>query len=102
MLEGEERWEAPDYLQCVLTQNWEGKEPHRTVAFWLLKANANDRRKYLTLCRDELHRPQSDTMKQEAFEKTRTYKTTGVLLEMDLIILNNDEVTRTAPELKKP
>ncbi|GFT33569.1 hypothetical protein TNCV_4381561 [Trichonephila clavipes] len=42
--EGEKRWEAPDHLQIVLSQNCDGTESNHTVACFGLKATANDRR----------------------------------------------------------
>ncbi|GFS78241.1 uncharacterized protein TNCV_3172011 [Trichonephila clavipes] len=60
LLEGEERWEAPDHPQGVLTQNW-GETKHgaqnRTVTCMMLKAKPKDRRKKLALRRDEFHGP---------------------------------------------
>ncbi|GFT68288.1 uncharacterized protein TNCV_659071 [Trichonephila clavipes] len=43
--EGEEVYEAPDHHQGVLSQDWGGTEPNRTVTFVMLKDTANDRRK---------------------------------------------------------
>ncbi|GFY33162.1 hypothetical protein TNCV_1240131 [Trichonephila clavipes] len=48
----EERWEASDHCQSVLSRT----EPNRTVACMLLKATANDRR-HLALCHDEFRWP---------------------------------------------
>ncbi|GFT92861.1 uncharacterized protein TNCV_740301 [Trichonephila clavipes] len=42
--EGEERWEASDFPQNVLSLNWGRSEPNRTVTCIVLKAKANDRR----------------------------------------------------------
>ncbi|GFV52303.1 uncharacterized protein TNCV_2673241 [Trichonephila clavipes] len=42
----EERWEAPDHPQGFLSLNWGGIEQKRTVNCMVLKANANDRRKF--------------------------------------------------------
>ncbi|GFT85592.1 hypothetical protein TNCV_4253161 [Trichonephila clavipes] len=33
MVEGEERWEAPNHLQCVLPQNWGETERNRSVTY---------------------------------------------------------------------
>ncbi|GFS91482.1 hypothetical protein TNCV_1139221 [Trichonephila clavipes] len=41
--EGEERWEAPDHTQGVLTQHCVETEPNHTVAGMVLKAMANNR-----------------------------------------------------------
>ncbi|GFW37046.1 uncharacterized protein TNCV_5019441 [Trichonephila clavipes] len=57
LVEGEERWEAPDYPQSVLPQNWGETELNRSVTCMLLKATANDRRKNLALSLDELRGP---------------------------------------------
>ncbi|GFW24524.1 hypothetical protein TNCV_2403891 [Trichonephila clavipes] len=57
LMEGEERWEAPDYPQGVLQQNWGGTKQNRTVTYMVLEAKANDRRNNLALSRDELHGP---------------------------------------------
>ncbi|GFW34087.1 uncharacterized protein TNCV_287711 [Trichonephila clavipes] len=45
-LEGEARWEAPDHPQGFLPLNWGGTEQKRTVTCMVLKAKANDRRKF--------------------------------------------------------
>ncbi|GFT57108.1 hypothetical protein TNCV_1691561 [Trichonephila clavipes] len=45
--------EVPDSPQRVLPQNWSETEKNRTVTCMVLKAKANDRRKNLTLNRDE-------------------------------------------------
>ncbi|GFV78507.1 hypothetical protein TNCV_1888131 [Trichonephila clavipes] len=45
LVEGEERWEAPDHPQDVLPQNWGGIEPNHTVPCMVLKAAENDRSK---------------------------------------------------------
>ncbi|GFX45290.1 hypothetical protein TNCV_2095751 [Trichonephila clavipes] len=39
---GQERWEAPDPLPAVLSQNWGGTEINRTVTCMVLNAMAND------------------------------------------------------------
>ncbi|GFU98033.1 uncharacterized protein TNCV_233091 [Trichonephila clavipes] len=57
LVEGEEKWEAPDHLQDVLSQNWGGTEQNRTVTCMVLKVKANDRRKNLALHRDEFRGP---------------------------------------------
>ncbi|GFT98081.1 uncharacterized protein TNCV_789031 [Trichonephila clavipes] len=44
LVEGEERWEAPDHPQDVLPLNWGGIEPNRTVTCMVLKTTANDKR----------------------------------------------------------
>ncbi|GFW06539.1 uncharacterized protein TNCV_2188721 [Trichonephila clavipes] len=45
LVEGEERWEAPDHPQGFLPLNWGGIEQNRTVTCIVLKAKTNDRRK---------------------------------------------------------
>ncbi|GFW96961.1 uncharacterized protein TNCV_4801741 [Trichonephila clavipes] len=45
LVEGEERWEVPDYPQGVLLQNRGGIEPNRTVIYIVLKTTVNDRSK---------------------------------------------------------
>ncbi|GFW63212.1 uncharacterized protein TNCV_581521 [Trichonephila clavipes] len=57
LVEGEERWEAPDYSQGVVPQNWNGTEQNSTVNCMVLKAKANDRRKILALSHDEFRGP---------------------------------------------
>ncbi|GFS51674.1 uncharacterized protein TNCV_613591 [Trichonephila clavipes] len=42
----------------VLSQNWDGNEPNRTVICMVLKATANERR-HLALFHDEFRGPQS-------------------------------------------
>ncbi|GFU18429.1 uncharacterized protein TNCV_1981061 [Trichonephila clavipes] len=49
LVEGEERWEAPDHHQGVLPCNWGGSEQNRTVTCMVLKATDNDRLKNLPL-----------------------------------------------------
>ncbi|GFV19282.1 uncharacterized protein TNCV_1934991 [Trichonephila clavipes] len=44
LVEGEERWEAPDHSQGVLSLNWGKNESNRTVTCMVLKATTNDRR----------------------------------------------------------
>ncbi|GFV28449.1 uncharacterized protein TNCV_3984001 [Trichonephila clavipes] len=46
LVEGEERWEAPDHLKDFLPLNWGGTEQKRTVPCLVLKAKANDGRKF--------------------------------------------------------
>ncbi|GFX59639.1 uncharacterized protein TNCV_3754041 [Trichonephila clavipes] len=58
LVEGKERWEASDHPQRVLTLNWGGIEPNRTITCMVLKATANDRR-HLALCHDEFRGPRS-------------------------------------------
>ncbi|GFU66132.1 transposable element Tc3 transposase [Trichonephila clavipes] len=55
LVEGEERWKAPEHPQGVLPQNWGKIEQNRTVTCMELKDKANDRRKYLALRRYEFH-----------------------------------------------
>ncbi|GFS52388.1 hypothetical protein TNCV_4850931 [Trichonephila clavipes] len=43
-VESEERWKEPKNSQDVLTQNWGGTKPNRTVTCIVLKATHNDRR----------------------------------------------------------
>ncbi|GFV43130.1 uncharacterized protein TNCV_1410271 [Trichonephila clavipes] len=59
LVEGEERWEAPDHPQCVLPQNWGGTEQNRSITGMVLKAKA-DRRKNLALSHEEFCGPRSD------------------------------------------
>ncbi|GFS84491.1 hypothetical protein TNCV_4606711 [Trichonephila clavipes] len=54
---GKERWEASGHSQGILPQNWGGTEQNPTVTCLVLKAMANDRRKILTLSRDEFRGP---------------------------------------------
>ncbi|GFV03745.1 cullin-4A [Trichonephila clavipes] len=56
LVEGEERWEAPDHLQGVLPLNWGETELNCSVTCMVLKATANNRR-HLALCHDEFHGP---------------------------------------------
>ncbi|GFY16793.1 uncharacterized protein TNCV_4337941 [Trichonephila clavipes] len=56
LVEGEERWEAPDHPQGVLPQNWGETELNRSVACMVLKATANDSR-HIALCHDEILGP---------------------------------------------
>ncbi|GFX97635.1 uncharacterized protein TNCV_2841951 [Trichonephila clavipes] len=56
LVEGEERWEAPDHPQGVLPQNWGETELNRSVTCLVLNATANDRR-HLALCHDEFRGP---------------------------------------------
>ncbi|GFV10715.1 uncharacterized protein TNCV_1755541 [Trichonephila clavipes] len=49
LVEGEERWEAPDHPQSVLPQNWSGTELNRSVTCMVLKATANDRMNFMGL-----------------------------------------------------
>ncbi|GFY03115.1 uncharacterized protein TNCV_981201 [Trichonephila clavipes] len=46
LVEGEERWEAPDNPQGFLPLNWCGTEQKRIVTCMVLKAKANDRLKF--------------------------------------------------------
>ncbi|GFV19774.1 transposase domain containing protein [Trichonephila clavipes] len=48
LVEGEERWEAPDHPQGFIPLNWGGTEQKRTITCMVLKA-ANDRRKFYPL-----------------------------------------------------
>ncbi|GFV31761.1 uncharacterized protein TNCV_2098201 [Trichonephila clavipes] len=41
LVEGKERWEIPDLSQGVLSQNWGGNEPKRTLSCMLLKSMTN-------------------------------------------------------------
>ncbi|GFU77764.1 cullin-4A [Trichonephila clavipes] len=52
----EERCEAPDHPQGVISQNWDETELNRSVNCMVLKASANDRR-HLALCHDEFCGP---------------------------------------------
>ncbi|GFT28826.1 uncharacterized protein TNCV_3585431 [Trichonephila clavipes] len=52
LVEGEERWEAPNHPQGVLSLNWGETELNRSVTSMVLKARANDRR-HLALSHDE-------------------------------------------------
>ncbi|GFT15106.1 uncharacterized protein TNCV_4316771 [Trichonephila clavipes] len=57
LAEGEDRWEAPDFPQGFLPQNWGGTEQNRTATCTVLKAKANDRRKNPAISCDEFCRP---------------------------------------------
>ncbi|GFV43161.1 uncharacterized protein TNCV_1574071 [Trichonephila clavipes] len=57
LVEAEERWEAIDYPQGILSQNWGGTEKNRTFIYLVLTAKANDMRKNLVLSRDEFRGP---------------------------------------------
>ncbi|GFV86196.1 uncharacterized protein TNCV_671931 [Trichonephila clavipes] len=56
LVEGKERWEAPDHPQGVLPLNWGETELNRSVICMVLKATANDRC-HLALCHDEYRGP---------------------------------------------
>ncbi|GFX84025.1 zinc finger protein [Trichonephila clavipes] len=56
LVEGEERWEAPDHRQGVLPQNRGGNQKNRSVTCMVLKATANDKR-HSALCHDEFRGP---------------------------------------------
>ncbi|GFT59192.1 uncharacterized protein TNCV_3891491 [Trichonephila clavipes] len=56
LVEGEERWEAPDHPQGILPQNWGETELNHSVTCVVLKATANDRR-HLALCYDKFRKP---------------------------------------------
>ncbi|GFT13549.1 uncharacterized protein TNCV_3830301 [Trichonephila clavipes] len=49
LVEGKERWEAPDHPQDVLSLNWGETELNRSVPCTVLKATANDRRQLSAL-----------------------------------------------------
>ncbi|GFW30111.1 hypothetical protein TNCV_1054221 [Trichonephila clavipes] len=57
LVEGEEKWEAPDHPQGVVPLNRGGTEQNRSVTRMMLKAKANDRRKTLALHCDEFRGP---------------------------------------------
>ncbi|GFV85680.1 hypothetical protein TNCV_527901 [Trichonephila clavipes] len=44
LVEGEERWKAPNHPQRVIRQNWGGTERNRIVTCMVLKATDNDKR----------------------------------------------------------
>ncbi|GFX61382.1 uncharacterized protein TNCV_4894261 [Trichonephila clavipes] len=52
LVEGEERWEAPDPLQGILPLNWGKTERNHSVPCLVIKATDNDRR-HLALCYEE-------------------------------------------------
>ncbi|GFV33111.1 uncharacterized protein TNCV_509501 [Trichonephila clavipes] len=56
LVEGEERWEAPDHPQGDLPQNWGETELNRSVTCILLKATVNDRR-HSAFWHDEFREP---------------------------------------------
>ncbi|GFW29442.1 uncharacterized protein TNCV_743841 [Trichonephila clavipes] len=56
LVDGQERWEIPDYPQDVIPLNWGETELNRSIAFMVLKATANDRR-HFALCHDEFRGP---------------------------------------------
>ncbi|GFW80485.1 uncharacterized protein TNCV_2415871 [Trichonephila clavipes] len=58
LVEGEERWEAPDHPQGVLPLNWGETELNHSVTCMVLKSTANDRC-HLALCHDEFRGPWS-------------------------------------------
>ncbi|GFT81915.1 uncharacterized protein TNCV_3908891 [Trichonephila clavipes] len=49
LVDGEERWEAPDHPQGVLPQNWGRTEQNRNVTCMVVKAKDNERRKNVVL-----------------------------------------------------
>ncbi|GFY34659.1 uncharacterized protein TNCV_1373501 [Trichonephila clavipes] len=53
LVEGEERWEAPDHPQGVLPQNWGEIVLNRSVTHMVLKVMVNDRC-HLALSHDEI------------------------------------------------
>ncbi|GFY02473.1 uncharacterized protein TNCV_3503541 [Trichonephila clavipes] len=55
LVEGEERWEAPDHLHGVL-QNWGETELNHSDTCMVLKAMTNNRR-HSALCHDEFRGP---------------------------------------------
>ncbi|GFX78575.1 uncharacterized protein TNCV_30151 [Trichonephila clavipes] len=57
LVEGEERWEAPDDPHGVLPQIWDGTEQNRTVTYMVIKGKANDKRKNLALRYDKFGGP---------------------------------------------
>ncbi|GFS79318.1 uncharacterized protein TNCV_4409681 [Trichonephila clavipes] len=59
LVEGEERWEAPDHPEGVIPLNWGETELNRSVPCMVLKATANDRR-HLALSHEEFRGPRSD------------------------------------------
>ncbi|GFV34550.1 uncharacterized protein TNCV_1448561 [Trichonephila clavipes] len=71
LVEGEERWEAPDHPQGFLPLNWGGTEQKRTVTCMVLKAKANERRKILALSRNEFRGPRPDAVRQVALVTTQ-------------------------------
>ncbi|GFS47919.1 uncharacterized protein TNCV_3598901 [Trichonephila clavipes] len=60
LVEGEERWDAPDHPQGVLPQNWGRTKQNHTVTCMVLKAKANDSCKNLAPSRDKFRGPWSD------------------------------------------
>ncbi|GFX29137.1 uncharacterized protein TNCV_3216721 [Trichonephila clavipes] len=58
LVEGVERWDAPDHPQVSSLKNWGGNELNRTVICMVLRATANERR-HLALCHNEYRRPRS-------------------------------------------
>ncbi|GFU01127.1 uncharacterized protein TNCV_2834941 [Trichonephila clavipes] len=52
LVQEEEKWEAPDYLQGVLPQIWGETEPNHSVTCMILIATVVNRR-HLALCHDE-------------------------------------------------
>ncbi|GFU45272.1 uncharacterized protein TNCV_4236641 [Trichonephila clavipes] len=49
LVEGEERWEVPGYLQGFFPLSWGGTEQNHTFTCMVLRAKANDRRKNSSL-----------------------------------------------------
>ncbi|GFY25350.1 uncharacterized protein TNCV_2484701 [Trichonephila clavipes] len=70
LVEGEARWKTPGHTRSFLPQNWGGTKQNRTVTCMMLRAMANDRRKYLALCRNEFRGPRSDIIRQVALVTT--------------------------------
>ncbi|GFV25039.1 uncharacterized protein TNCV_885051 [Trichonephila clavipes] len=54
LVEGEEKWEAPDHPQGILSLNWGETELNRSVTRMVLKAN--DKR-HFALSREEFRGP---------------------------------------------
>ncbi|GFS98792.1 cullin-4A [Trichonephila clavipes] len=71
LMEGEERWEAPDPSQGVLPQNWGETEPNCTATCTVLKATANDRRTS-SLLLDDFPGPGYDAVEIRWHEKQQT------------------------------
>ncbi|GFU49492.1 hypothetical protein TNCV_1590421 [Trichonephila clavipes] len=65
LMEGEERWEAPDHLQGVLPENWGGTEPNVLSPVWCSKLRLTTG-VHLALYGDGFHGSQSDNVRKVA------------------------------------
>ncbi|GFW80422.1 uncharacterized protein TNCV_2945541 [Trichonephila clavipes] len=70
LVEGEERWEAPD-PPGDLPQNWGENEPNRIVTCMVLKATDNDKC-HLTFCLEEFRGPRSGFCRSGGINNKKT------------------------------